>query len=618
MKLLSVKVSNFLSHGSAEVDFGHVTIFNGVNGSGKTALAQDAILFALTGDCGRDPIKAGEKTTEVVLSVEINGTPVTITRRKSNSSQTLKVESPKGVMEGTPAQVTEKVLAKLGLTPDMVEALVKTGEFASQDGSTRKDIFFRALGVTVNRESLLQWLNQHYPDTDWEKVLANLLNEFASMFEQNDRFNEGVFTERRKQARREADRIGQEIDSLNPIASNPAELDELTARRDKLLADLAELSSAHQQRQALPTLRMELDQIEKMLQAGSNGVTEKDWEALESAKMRVAEIIQEATPVKADRDKAAARKTIIDQQLEDLKTVGAKCPTCGQAVTKAKLKARKDELETEHNALVSDLADLNGQLDVLRVEKETLDKFIATKEAAILKHKQTTLSDEQKAQAQERKAELLQAIANIEKIGDVTALKAQAQAQLNLVLAEIAKRENASPERAESLRQELAKANQEIYINDALVKAFSDKGVRAWVLSSRLSEMNQIASELAEQIGYRDLAFAIKTVDRKETIAITVDGHDISQFSYAEQLMLNAVVQMVLVKTAKFGVLVIDNFDHVRSPHSRRLQKMVLNSKDLFESVVIIKATSEGEELPPNLPDFMRRYVLENGAALAA
>lgn len=567
MKLLSVKVSNFLNHGSAEVDFGHVTIFNGVNGSGKTALAQDAILFALTGDCGRDPIRKGEKSTEVILCVEINGTPVTITRRKSASSQTLKVESPKGVMEGTPAQVTEKVLAKLGLTADMVAALVKTGEFASQDGSTRKDIFFRALGVTVNHESLLEWLNQHYSDTDWEKVLKNLLNEFASMFEQNDRFNEGVFTERRKQAKREADRIGQEIDSLNPIAPNPGDLDELAARRDKLLADLAELSTANQQRQALPTLRMELSQIEKLLQAGGNGMTDSDWEALAQSKERVEEIIKEALPVKADRDKAAARKAIISQQLEDLKTVGAKCPTCGQAVTKTKLKARKDELESECNTLVSDLADLNGQLDVLRVEKETLDKFIAAKEAAISKHKQTALSDEQKAQAEARKEELLQTIAILENIGDVTALKAQAQAQLNLVLAEIAKKENSSPERAESLRQELAKANQEIYINDALAKAFSDKGVRAWMLSNRLSEMNQIASELAGQIGYRNLEFSIKTVDRKETIAITVDGRDISQFSYAEQLMLNAVVQMVLVKTAKFGVLVIDNF--VTSPPSQ-------------------------------------------------
>lgn len=618
MKLLSVKVSNFLSHGSAEVDFGHVTIFNGINGSGKTALAQDAILFALTGDCGRDPIRKGEKSTEVILCVEINETPVTITRRKSNSSQTLKVESPKGVMEGTPAQVTEKVLAKLGLTPDMVAALVKTGEFASQDGSTRKDIFFRALGVTVNHESLREWLNQHYPDTDWEKVLKNLLNEFASMFEQNDRFNEGVFTERRKQAKREADRIGQEIDSLSPMTANPGDLDELAARRDKLLADLAEMSSTEQQRRALPTLRMELGQIEKILQAGGNGVTEKDWEALESAKVRVAEIIKEATPVKADRDKAAARKAIISQQLEDLKTVGAKCPTCGQAVTKTKLKARKDELESEYNTLVSDLADLNGQLDVLRVEKETLDKFIAAKEAAISKHKQTALSDDQKGQAEARKEELLQTIATLENIGDVTALKAQAQAQLNLVLAEIAKKENSSPERAESLRQELAKANQEIYINDALAKAFSDKGVRAWMLSTRLSEMNQIASELAGQIGYRNLEFSIKTVDRKETIAITVDGRDISQFSEAERLMLNAVVQMVLVKTAGFGVLVIDNFDHVRNPHYKWFQKMVLQSKDLFESVVIIKATNDGEELPPNLPDFMRRYVLEKGAALAA
>jgi len=67
MKLENLTLKNFLNHREASLELGHINIFAGENGTGKSAI-KDAVLFALTGITRRNPVvNYGTKSCEVEL-----------------------------------------------------------------------------------------------------------------------------------------------------------------------------------------------------------------------------------------------------------------------------------------------------------------------------------------------------------------------------------------------------------------------------------------------------------------------------------------------------------------------------------------------------------------------
>jgi len=66
MKFDSLILRNFLNHRETSLELGHINIFAGENGTGKTAI-KDAVLFALTGITRRNPVNYGTKSCEVEL-----------------------------------------------------------------------------------------------------------------------------------------------------------------------------------------------------------------------------------------------------------------------------------------------------------------------------------------------------------------------------------------------------------------------------------------------------------------------------------------------------------------------------------------------------------------------
>lgn len=583
MQLSSIKLTNFLNHSEAAVDFNKVNIFSGHNGAGKTAILQ-AILFALTGISRRDPVQWGAKS----CAVNLVSNDLEITRKETRSgSKELSLWKKGGDFEGTTTEKQSQLMRLFGMTETQVEAVLETGRFLELKDDDRKDVIFRALDIRVTAEHLLGWLGKQQPDIDWNKIVGREIESGLNP----DADNQKVFVERRRAAKRRLSDLSAEMDRF-------LQLPNVDIRRkhnaQALLADLEKnLAELHQRKgeaSHLPRITVEFEAVKSELNKPDNSD-------------RIRGLTYDAEVLQEQLDGLNAEK---EQLLEKVSTergtiagigafqdLGDSCDRCGQRVTKTLAK----RLASEHSKRVklheSLLKDATGKLAEVNKEAGEISNKIGALKQEIRDLESGNYKGDRKT-LERRYDELL---AEKKRLSEIVVTPAEIDAlELRIsngrsLLANIELVEQSEKRKAE-IEEAVAETQLEIEASDWLEKAFSPKGVKADLLRSAIAKVEDLANEFLSPLGFGE--FRIQTTDgSREVFRVMVGEKPDVSFSRAQRHAINFVIQAVLSQLTGLKILAVDDVDMFVGDTKSLVNRIIFNNIAKFDTVLIFKADAE-------------------------
>jgi len=163
MNILSLKLTNFLSHKDTVLDFSNtsVKVFVGKNGAGKSSLVKDSITWGLFGvarnkdRAGDQLITEGEDYAEVTVGFGLNGDSYTVIRgRNRNEKSYLSFfKNDEEITGDTLADTQQKIERVLGFTYETFSnsACIEQGKLSSFSSLTPKEakrVFYDILGLS--------------------------------------------------------------------------------------------------------------------------------------------------------------------------------------------------------------------------------------------------------------------------------------------------------------------------------------------------------------------------------------------------------------------------------------------------------------------------------------
>lgn len=445
---VSLKLSNFTSYGETvpELDFTkfHLAAISGFNGAGKSSIL-DAITWCLwgssrLGDSSDSLVRLGQKEMDVSFSFDLDGSKFTVIRKrflKGGGSTSLDFLSGNhNLTEGTIKATQQKIIDTLHLSFDTFinSAFIRQGhadEFTTKGPTERKKILADILGLShydlleekakekaKEAQTKLQLLSYQILEIEAEltqkeersekkkvaeETLLKLESEIKNLESQLKNFREeketiSIASEQRvkllqnyEQNKKELDEILQQgKDRKEKITSLEEKLESLKGVEGKL----TNLKSLQEEKEKQENLRQQESELEKKISEIKGQINLKK---------------QKANQLKNEIEK-------IDKQINDSQREGAKCPTCGQEISKGEkeyvhktLTTQKEELETtlkkvdfsdeekEAEKLDNELKALNYDSDKLHViNSKLLDLEKIQKQKEELIGVQATLEAEKK------------------------------------------------------------------------------------------------------------------------------------------------------------------------------------------------------------------------------
>jgi len=584
MKFDSLILKNFLNHRETSIKLGHINIFAGENGTGKTAI-KDAVLFALTGITRRNPVNFGTKSCEVELK---NGDWQILRKETASGGKTFAVSNGKGAIGGTNTEIQEKFLNQIGLTAAQVDAMLSTGRFLDMSANERKEVIFRALGVEVNRENLLGWLTRQDKETDWEKIIGEVEKENG--FEFNSDSNQKTFTERRRAAKREKEAHEERMRRFDDL---PAPDVKKRIDAENLLADLeGQAKALYEQRgqqRAVTQLKTEFEAVKAELSKPDNS------DKIKRLSDDLGEAEKNLETARANKEPLLSEKAGLEAELKALQSfeaLGDSCDRCGQKVDEKTAKklatANQNKIKGTAKRLKEANKSLNEVIQYIAEYEESVRDIKRIIEELRLTHYQGDRKALEKRH-DELQAMLKESAAPENLEADIQTLEARITKGRELVT-KLKAAENADKERAE-LEESIALAEAEIKQFDLLEKAYSPKGVKSDLLREKLDSFQAAANEMLQAVNLGSLEI-ITEQNGKEVFEVMVNGLPEPAYSRAQRWAIAIALQGALTQ---FGlkVLCVDDVDMFVGNMKSLANKMISANKDKFDTILIFRASDE-------------------------
>jgi len=469
MKPIRLKLSNVHSFAEAEIDFADVNlaVLSGVNGSGKSTVACDSILFALFGET-RGPldsiIRSGEEACRVEFTFALGGEVYLVSRQRSRkgagstllSFQFLEDLDPEAdthpsILDGkSVAETQAKIESVLHMNADLLRMTAFSGQgdasaFSSAKPAERKQVLADILDLTV-WERRAEVARQQARDLDariasmtaeltrlreagaevavLEETLARIATEIAEAEARQQELAgalqgaQGARAEllRAQEAdtaqRRELERVQAQVNQLareREIAEDRLEdLSGQTAHLADLREALAAAEAAHQYSQELEAKRQEVDRLTADLR-----VLEGEATAAKSAHTQaVANAEQYLASVEREYQQAKRRLTerIESAQREHAQKISHAQHSLAQAEKQAavlgSVPCASDEAMSAQCPLIEQALQAREALGSLRQELEELQAIEpASEERDQLRRLKESPSPEQRASCASLKAQ---------------------------------------------------------------------------------------------------------------------------------------------------------------------------------------------------------------------
>lgn len=582
MKINKLILTNFLNHRKTVLELGHINVFSGENGTGKSAI-REAVLFALTGITRRNIVNFGSKSGEVEIQ---NGDWQILRKETASGGKTFAVSNGQGAIGGNNTEIQEKFLNAIGLSAAQVDAMLNTGRFLEMEETERRKVIFQALGIEITHKTLHEWLSRQDGETDWMKIIGVLLEDGFEF----DADNQKIFMERRRAAKRELSDLQER---MRRFADIPAPDVKKREEAEALLADLeAKLKALYEQRgqqRAAVQLKVEFEAVKAELCKPDNSDVirslEVDIEKLE--KNLMAAQAEKELLVKEKAELEAEKKT-----LQNFQVLGDICDRCGQPVNKK----IAEKLAAEHKKKLAEiekqLKKVAGKLDEVGGCRQSCQEGLREYNSRIAELRKTHYQGDRKM-LEKRHDELQKLLnensapANLEE--EIRALEGRISKGRE-VISNFKAAENADRERAE-IEEKLALAEQHIQQFDLLEKAYSPKGIKAELLREKINEFQAAVNEMLQAVNLGKLEI-ITERSGKEVFEVLVNGMPEASYSRAQRWAINIALQGALT-AGRLGILCLDDIDMFVGQMKSLANKMIIANQNKFDTIMIFRATDQ-------------------------
>jgi DNA repair exonuclease SbcCD ATPase subunit len=582
MKLHKLNLKNFLNHREVELELGHINIFSGENGTGKSAI-REAVLFALTGITRRNPVNFGAKSCEVKID---NGDWQIYRKETSSGSKSLHVANGNGSLEGSNSEIQQAFLNEIGLTLAQVDSMLNTGRFLAMEEAERKKVIFKALGIEISKENLTAWLSKQDKETDWEKIVTTF---DSKEFNFNDD-NQKIFIERRRASKREREGLEERkrrfSDLPAPDVKKCTEAKKLLWKLNELLTGLYEQRG---QQKAVVQLKVELEAVKAELNKPDNSdKIRRHEDDLKEAEQKLEETRTGKEPLLSEKASLEAEL----KTLQSFEEVGGTCDRCGQKVSKEVAKKLSNDNKKRITEAGKWLKDINKKLDDNIKSIADYHKSINDIKLNIDELRKTHYHGDRKS-LEKRYDELLtlinesSATEGLEE--EIQTLEARINKGQQLVN-DLNAAEAADKERA-SLEEEIALAEQQIKQYDSLEKAYSPKGVKAELLREKLGGFQASVNDMLQAVNLGKLEITTEK-NGKEVFEISINGLPEFAYSRAQRWAIAIALQGALSSNG-LKILCIDDADMFVGSMKSLANKMIIANKNRFDSILIFRATDQ-------------------------
>jgi exonuclease SbcC len=420
MRLLALELENWAVHGRLKLEVDRSLQIEGRNGTGKSSiLAAIRFVFAKDGRNYKKYIKNGTRSCKVTLKFSDKGSEYLVEKSlhlktpseaKMLAGSRLVASNPTEVYARLQDLLPENILEKLLYVPqdgliELIENLrIKGGrqELDALLGLDKFERIYAAAGVELREkearhQEVSDRLKKYSPETEAEckEQIKELEGEDAKLHEGIEKDKEalknidsaiagvesGLGEMRAK--KKEKDAAEKKVTDLRLCAAEDAK--ELEALEDNLKSlawkkdHLKELSGKEIRLKIYPSLREPLTQLikdeELLKELSDTKKKETKFLALKDELKSLASLKEKESAIEAgisDREKKlAAVESVLSERIEYMRSLQgldgeAKCPKCGQILTRAHLAKELKIAKTEENRLTKTASNLEDEATILK------------------------------------------------------------------------------------------------------------------------------------------------------------------------------------------------------------------------------------------------------------
>jgi DNA repair exonuclease SbcCD ATPase subunit len=655
MRIENLTLKNFRSHHDTKIAFDRFTFITGPNAVGKTSIAA-AIAFLLTGKCqftdergaqAEDLIRIGAR--EFYVSGQIGKT--LIERTKGAKSHVLDV----GGKSGPLMAMQEKIYEGLGVTPDVLSAVLNSSRFLSMDEKGQKQLLAQVLASEkiIATQSIVQDAKaiDHVAFAVWTGELGSI-SEIDSGYKR--------FYDARTETNRDIKALGvveaPEIpDDAPDYKATWKRLDDLRSELTRLTSERARsderyqsvLRSVGEKRESLTKRKTEAEKrklttdeaetfqkvADRKEKAEALRAREKEVRTQITAMLNAENTARMIKIATAEGNVASAKAKVAETKavIKTIEAIGADCPTCHRelaAKDKAKIvSALKSELAMLENVLKA----ATGELDEFRgilVPPSTPE--MGKLQADLSKITAQILSVGDYAAAEERvKADRLAVIeaSKIDRelrevtdpaIPDTSELAGKID-ELNTrigkgeeVLAQVGELQRLR-DSYDQWKGKKAALEAKLEVLARLIEFFGPNGIKATLIGDKIAPFTIAVNRSLNQFGY----VANFTLEPYSFNVAESDGgqwRSLRQLSESEQFRFGVAFQIALAMATGLKFVVIDRADVLDNESRGALTAMLLGSE--LDQCIVLSTTDK--EAPTDLPPGVKFIDLGHRKAVAA
>lgn len=634
MKINKLHIKEFRSHKDTKIDLDRFNFVIGKNHSGKSSIAM-AIEFLLTGRALPFTDSAGKGADELIRSgarelyVAGEFDKTLVSRTKSTKGHSIDI----GGRSGELRTVQAKIYEKLGVTADVLTAVLNSGRFAS--GMNEKE----------QRELLAAILASDPPKVP-DSILADMTNMRGkispaptSVAEIDEDY--AYFFAERRDANRDLKALGVvEEPLLDKDDPNPDQVrQKLQERRNEL--STKETAKARDEERHSSTITSNWRKRESLaeLRCVAAGDILKDEEEAS---------LQAIAGKRDELDKLTTEERRLSEELHDLHQGTAKDRSERLGALKSRIRSIEDRITEKRNQLDSfmeikcpecptcsrEISDndrgaigigMKCALTTLQEELDAIDLNIPEAEDPNAKKIFKKIEDIRKrinvlgdvAMAEEQlKRHRVAVVAESKFNREIDAIKdppAFDATQYDDDIADLKARIAKGEEVLESVRDVEAKAiayrtwlkksedlTDRIEVLNRLIEFLGPGGIKSEMVGDKIAPFSKLMNESLEHFGY-EATFSLdpyRFIVRPQG-ATDNDGLSVKQLSESEKFRFGIAFQVALAKTTGLDFAVIDFADMLDKPSRNELTQLVLESD--LEQVIVLCTSVDGA--PAQVPN---------------